>query len=116
MAKPESLSMISEEEEPMFRPTAITLSQEEPKGRSLNFTIDEHTHNNDLSKNVTTSNGTKKKVIDLSDVDMDNDEEETEMLDDMGDDEDMMKDTKIIKHGNKTISKDEDKGLVTSTY
>ncbi|XP_022913999.2 putative epidermal cell surface receptor isoform X1 [Onthophagus taurus] len=72
---PESLSMVSEEDAHVFEPTVVSTIAEEPKGRSLNFTLDEHSHNNDLTKNNNTKVETnnKKKVIDLSDVDMDND-------------------------------------------
>ncbi|KAF5273135.1 hypothetical protein FQA39_LY07625 [Lamprigera yunnana] len=42
-------------------------TKEEPKGRSLNFTIQEHNHENELSKS-------KKIFEDLSDVSMDEDE------------------------------------------
>ncbi|KAF5293261.1 hypothetical protein FQR65_LT11001 [Abscondita terminalis] len=50
--------------------SSITKASEEPKGRSLNFTLHDHNHENELSK-------TKKSYEDLSDVSMDEDDGES---------------------------------------
>ena len=78
--RPKSLSMIHEDDVD-FRPTVSPTASDEPKGRSLNFTMSElnNESNNVLSVNVTKDGMVKKKKIDLSDVDMDNDDEEDDL-------------------------------------
>lgn len=73
--RPKSLNMIHEDDMD-FRPTTSPTVSDEPKGRSLNFTMSElnNENNNVLSVNLT-NDGMLKKKIDLSDVDMDNEDE-----------------------------------------
>ncbi|XP_019877243.2 putative epidermal cell surface receptor isoform X2 [Aethina tumida] len=65
----------------VFRPTPLppaganSTSTDEPKGRALNFTMEEQTVGNVLSQNAT-----HDEFGDLSDVSIDNDDEDDEML------------------------------------
>lgn len=83
---PESLSMINEEEHhhTPFAPTPpATTAHDDPKARAINFThMDEDPIPNELTKNISKKE-TKKKVLDLSDVSMDDDEEDIDMEDEM---------------------------------
>lgn len=89
MDEPVALSMVSDDDDMakafQFQPTTppteearsgTTMPQSkatnspEPKGKALNFTLDENNQENNLSGNLSTFD----KFGDLSDVDMDNDE------------------------------------------
>lgn len=79
--------MLAEDMDNVFRPTSLTYTtskpeqdskssskttlSEEPKGRALNFTTDRHTISNVLSNSSLLVND-----FDLSDVSMDNEDEE----------------------------------------